>query len=93
MELLKIEGNTVRNLPDDAGDHARILECATREEFDAWCGAGEAMACRFEEQVTVKAPQKMEENGEFSLEYDCVLIDEANARIAAWNARGQGRAK
>ncbi len=90
MEFLKIENNTVLNLPDDAGPNALILECATREEFEVWCQEGEAMACRFEEQVYVKAPQNLDENGEFSLDYDCVPIDEANARIKEWNAHDQG---
>lgn len=45
------------------------------------------MACRFEEQVYIKTPQTLDENGEFSLDYDCLPIEEANARIETWNAQ------
>ena len=91
MEKLMIEGNMVLNLPGDAGHNTSIATCATREQFDQWCqGTGpgsDSMACAYEDQVYVKVPQSLEEHGEFSLQYDCISLDEANTRIEHWNTR------
>ena len=89
MKLLQVEGNSLANLPGDDGFDAQISDCATRQEFEAWSeGTGEddSLATHFEGEVFVKIPQRSDENGEFSLDYDVLTVDAANARINRWNA-------
>ena len=86
MKKLIVEGNEVVNLPGFAGGNARIAECATVEEFTTWCDGGDSMACRYEDRVYVKTPKSLSESGEFSLDYDCLPLEQANARIENWGS-------
>lgn len=89
MELLQVQGNSLANLPGDDGFDAQISDCATRQEFEAWSegnGEDDSLATRFEGEVFVKIPQRSDENGDFSLDYDVLTVDAANARINRWNA-------
>lgn len=86
MEKLIVDGDTLRNLPGFGGGEARIAPCETREEFESWREGGDSLACRFEDRVYVKTPKSLSESGEFSLDYDCLPLEEANARIDGWNA-------
>ncbi len=89
MEPLKIEGDRLLNLPGPEDEDALIIECQTPQEFAAWCDgdgeSGDAMACRHEGRVHVKIPQRLHD-GEFSLDYDCLPLAEANERIREWNS-------
>ncbi len=89
MKELCVEGDVAVNLPDDWGADSRIVEYRTREQFDGWCVgtgvSGDAMACRYQEQVYVKVPQSLDEGGDFPLDYDCLPLDEANNRIERWS--------
>ena len=87
MEKLFIKDDVVMNLPGDEGPNSRMVDCTTSEQFAAWCNGGDGMACRYKDQVYVKVPQSLDENGEFSLDYDCIPLDEANNRIERWNTR------
>jgi len=86
MEKLIVENNEVVNLPGFAGGNARIVECENVEQFTAWCGGGDSMACRYEDRVYVKTPKSLSESGEFSLDFDCLPLEQANARIERWNS-------
>ena len=87
MEKLTVEANRVLNLPGFGGGEARIVECATAEQFAAWCEGGDSMACRHQNRVYVKTPKTLNENSEFSPDYDCLPLEEANDRIEQWNAQ------
>lgn len=89
MKTLSVEGDAILNLPGFADSEARIVECETPQQFTDWCEGGESMACRHEDRVYVKTPRNLSESGEFSLEYDCVPLDVANARIEQWNDEGK----
>ena len=91
MEKLAVEGNRVLNLPGFSGGEARIAECQTPEQFAAWHDGADVngestLACRYEDCVYVKTPKTLNADGEFSLDYDCLPIEEANARIEQWNS-------
>ena len=89
MEKLFVEGDVVANLPGVEGNSSSIAKCTTLEQFKQWCsGVGpehDLMACNYGSQVYVKIPQSLDENGEFSLNYDCIPLEEANNRIERWN--------
>jgi hypothetical protein len=85
MEKLIIHDNEVANLPGFAGGNARIRECQTPEQLAAWCEAGDSMACRYENRIYIKTPKSLDRSGAFSLDYDCLPLEEANLRIEQWN--------
>lgn len=86
MQKLKVQDDNVLNLPGFAGgDAARIMDCRTPEQFASWCEGGDSMACRHENRVYVKIPKTLDASGDFSLDYDCLPLEEANDRIEKWN--------
>lgn len=91
MKQLRIENNEIVNLPGFRGGDARIAECETAQEFAVWSNgsspAGETLAARYQDQIYIKTPQTLSDDGEFSLEYDCLPLEEANQRIEQWNTR------
>lgn len=70
------------NLPGFAGGKARIPQCDTAEQFAAWREGGDSMACRHQNRIYVKTSKSLNESSEFSLDYDCLPLEEANERIA-----------
>jgi len=79
-----VDGNEIQNLPGFHGEDARISECETTQQFNSWAQEGDSMACRYQNQIYIKIPKTLS-NGEFSLDYDCLPLEEANARIEKWN--------
>jgi hypothetical protein len=45
---------------------------------------GRKKAIRYQNQIYIKIPKTLS-NGEFSLDHDCLPLEEANARIEKWN--------
>lgn len=88
MKKLQVQGETVLHLPEECEEHATIAACETPEQFSSWGQSG-GMACRYEGRVYVKVPQQLVVDGEFSLNYDCLPLEEANERIEQWNEQAQ----
>jgi len=88
MKKLQVQGETVLDLPEGNQPHATIAACETEVDYSAWCQSG-GMACRYEGRVYVKVPQQLVVDREFSLNYDCLPLEEANERIEQWNAQAQ----
>ena len=84
MEKLMVDGNEIQNLPGFHGEDAHIMECETMQQFESWKQGGDTMACRYQNQVYIKIPKTLSDS-EFSLDYDCLPLEEANARIEKWN--------
>lgn len=91
MKKLQVKGETILNLPEGDQPHATIIACETEADYLTWCRSG-GMACCYKSQVYVKVPQHLSEEGEFSLNFDCLLLKEANQRIEEWNRQDSGQA-
>lgn len=89
MNLLEVRGNFLLVRSNDSKKEAFIGECATQGEFDSWRSVwpDEQLALRFQNTIYVKVPLRLDECGEFCLDYDVLPLAEANALISLWNER------
>ncbi|RYX82037.1 hypothetical protein EON83_21240 [bacterium] len=89
MKLVEVRGDILVSWASDYGFDVFIKNCATQEEFEAWCGnwPDRQLAMRYQDTVYVKVPFRLDSYGEFCLDYDVLPVPEANARITLWNER------